>query len=159
MADETQATAKPNLTTRVVLPFADGEYPFQLKGKEIEELQKLCGDPEHGRLGMGIGEIGARVFTGRYGVREIRETIRIGLVGGGMSPPEARRLIAFYVDGRPIAEPAGESPYDVARLILEANFFGVPEGTAPADVASTMAATREAEARAAAEAIAAAAEA
>ncbi len=37
-------------------------------------------------------------------VQDVRETIRLGLIGGGKTPPQALALVARYVDRRPLLE-------------------------------------------------------
>ena len=85
-----------NLAAEVTLEWADDAYLFALKAKQIEELEHICGE--------GIGRICARVF-GRvdYSYKHLRETIRLGLIGGGTDAVTAKRLVEAYVDGAPIS--------------------------------------------------------
>lgn len=135
-----------NLAAEVTLEWADGEYLFALKAKQIEELEHI--------LGEGIGRICARVF-GRvdYTYKHLRETIRLGLIGGGqVDAITAKRLTEAYVDGAPISpfrrdkdgKPTGDidpmSTLLVASAILQAVHFGwetlpeVKSGEAPGPV-------------------------
>jgi hypothetical protein len=50
----------------------------------------------------------------------VRETLRLGLIGGGMSPPEAARLVKLHI------EPYGDN-IKAAMCILEAVIQGVPD--------------------------------
>ena len=113
----------------VTLEWADGEYPFALKGKQIEELQAIC---KHG-----FGAIYGRVMRGEWYYADLFHTVRLGLIGGGMGAVEANRMCMAYVDGVPLA--AGpNSPLIVAQAILGASVMGVasregkpkPEATA-----------------------------
>lgn len=104
----------------IELNFADGEYLFALPLPQIEELQR--------KTETGIGQLHARVIEGavkgdngiallpnfaKFYVKDLVETIRLGLIGGGqgivngeevkVSPHEANRLVEAYVvtrDGR-----------------------------------------------------------
>lgn len=123
-----------SLSAEVVLDWADGSYTFALKAKQIEELEHLTG--------VGIGRLSARV-SGEvdFYYRDVRETIRLGLVGGGTPATEATRLVNAYVDGQPLqpldkdGKPHPDGPLLMARAILGAVRFGferLPEGEAPA---------------------------
>lgn len=118
-----------NLAAEVTLEWADSEYLFSLKAKQIEELEHICDE--------GIGRICARVF-GRvdYTYRHLRETIRLGLIGGGLNAVSAERLCKTYVDGAPISpfkrdkddKPTSDidpmSTLLVASAVLQAVHFG-----------------------------------
>lgn len=107
-----------NLAAEVVLEWADGEYLFALKAKQIEELEHLCDE--------GIGRIAARVFSRvDYRYKHLRETIRLGLIGGGTPPIDANRLVTTYVDGQPIDPTADKSStLKTASAVLQAMHFG-----------------------------------
>lgn len=127
-----------NLAAEVTLEWADGVFLFALKAKQIEELEHICGE--------GIGRICMRVF-GRvdYSYKHLRETIRLGLIGGGTDAISAKRLVETYVDGAPISpfkvdakgaklkDAAGNlvtdpmSTLSVAGAILNAVHFGWSE--------------------------------
>lgn len=109
-------------TNQVELEFADGTFLFALKLPQLDELQE--------KAGAGIGAIFGRLLRGRYElkdgtpfgnpeeaiwhVRDITETIRLGLIGGGkglvdekeveVSPPLAKQLVDRYVVSRPLKE-------------------------------------------------------
>lgn len=110
-----------NLKAEVALEWGDGEYQFSLKAAQIEELEHVCGE--------GIGRICARVFTKvDYSYKMIRATVRLGLIGGGMSAVDAERLCKAYVDGVPIdATNDPSSPLKTAFAILKAVHFGWEE--------------------------------
>jgi Phage tail tube protein, GTA-gp10 len=78
------------------LLWADGEYHFRLRIKELRELQDKCD--------AGPAEIMMRLATHRWRVDDILQAIRLGLIGGGMSPTEALVLVSRYVEQRPLAE-------------------------------------------------------
>ncbi len=89
---------QPNIAAEVELAWADGTYLFALKLKQIEELQRLCG--------AGLGEIAQRLLVQRrWYAGDVVETIRLGLIGGGLPAVRARELVDTYVDGHPLADP------------------------------------------------------
>ena len=69
---------------------------------------------------------------------DLRETIRLGLIGGGMDPLDALVLVKRYVDDRPLME--NVLP---AWRILSAALMG-PEDDAPGKEAAPAAATESA---------------
>lgn len=107
-----------NLAAEVTLEWGDGEKLFALKAAQIEELEKICDE--------GIGRICARVFSRvDFSYKHVRDTIRLGLIGGGSSAVEANRLVRAYVDGVPLdAQTDPSSPVKTATAILKAVYFG-----------------------------------
>jgi hypothetical protein len=105
-------------SAKVTLDWADGEYSFRLGIKEIEELQE--------KTGCGPFFLLNRLVDGSWKVQDIRETIRLGLIGGGMEPVKALPLVRNYVDGRPLLESV-----KFAQLILSAALAGAPDGERP----------------------------
>lgn len=107
----------------VHIPWGDGDYTFALRGKQIEELQLVCGSPDNP---AGIGLIAQRLMSGNFQRKDVTETIRLGLIGGGTTPTRARQLVEAYVDGQPLANPEEPySPFFLARRIVEAAYFGI----------------------------------
>lgn len=80
----------------VTLPFADGPKHFRLAWGELTKLQEECK--------AGPFEIYNRLLTGRWMMGEISNTIRWGLIGGGMVPADALTFITNYVESRPPLE-------------------------------------------------------
>ena len=109
-----------NTAAEITLEWGDGEYLFSLKMKQLEELERVCDAP--------FGAIMSRLMSGEFKVSDVFHTIRLGLIGGGMSPVEAKRKVDMYVDGQPFAK-AGDpsSPYATALVILSAAFYGLDE--------------------------------
>lgn len=70
--------------------FVDGEHLFKLPLRQIAELEEKCGGYDHGGA---IGAIFQRVFSGQYRVNDLIETIRLGLIGGGMSQLDAKTMV------------------------------------------------------------------
>jgi hypothetical protein len=72
----------------VFLDFAGSSRHFRLRIGEAEELEQRCNAP--------IGAIMIRVASGQFAVADIWQTIRLGLVGGGLDEPRANALCKRY---------------------------------------------------------------
>ena len=68
---------------------ADGTYTFRLSIGGLEELQE--------KTGVGPLVTLRRLTSGEWMLRDLTETIRIALVGGGMKPLDALKLVRRYV--------------------------------------------------------------
>src|SRR5262245_43932089 len=98
----------------VELTWGDGEHKFNIaKLKCILELEEKCE--------VGVAEIYQRISTGKWRFNDIRETLRLGLIGAGMRPDQALRLINRYCDDRPWTE-----SLLTAQAVLIAAMVGVP---------------------------------
>lgn len=111
-----QATSRAEVT----LEWADGEYLFALKGKQIEELQVCCK--------AGFGAVYRRTMEGNWFFSDIYHTIRLALIGGGLGAIEAKRMCDNYVDGVVLAS-GPNSPLIVAQSILGASVMGLKPKT------------------------------
>jgi len=80
----------------VTMMWADDTYTFRLAFGQIVELEEKRGAP--------IAEIADRLATRRWYAADITETIRLGLIGGGVKPEAALRLVERYVKARPLME-------------------------------------------------------
>ena len=101
-------------TGTLTMTWGDGEHTFRLPIDQLEE---------HGeKLGRGPLSVLRRLDSGDWEPREIFETIRLGLIGGGMPPAEALTLARRYCLDRPLAE-----SLPVATAVLGAALFGVAE--------------------------------
>ncbi|WP_270374982.1 gene transfer agent family protein [Marinicauda sp. Alg238-R41] len=122
-----------NTSAEIALQFGNsGEdgYFFALKARQIEELQRKCGP---------LGEIATRLLgssfmSWQFRFEDVAETIRLGLIGGGMAPTEARQVVDTYVDVSRL-DPPGDpsSPLAVAKSVIAAVMFGMEEITDPGD--------------------------
>lgn len=101
-------------SAEVDLTWADGEYRFRLPIGQLRELQD--------KTGAGPFAIYKRLADGTWFVDDIRESIRLGLIGGGMQAEKALLLVKRYVDDRPL----GVNVL-TAQSILLAAVIGVPE--------------------------------
>jgi hypothetical protein len=80
----------------VTFTWADGEHRFRLAIAQLRELQEKCD--------AGPAFILGRLQSGRWLIDDIRETLRLGLIGGGAKPADAVKLVQRYVDERPLLE-------------------------------------------------------
>ena len=97
------------------LVWGSGRKTFRLDLGAIEELQT--------KTDCGPAELFLRLRTGAWRVNEPREIIRLGLIGGGMSPIDAFREVERYCFA---ARPLNEA-LPVAELILAAALAGVAD--------------------------------
>lgn len=126
------------------LTWGDGEHRFRLAIGQLSELQQAINKP---RIAMGAPLIGPfellrLLETGNVWPNELREIIRLALIGGGMAPLEALTMVKRYVEDRPLFE--NVLP---AYQILEQALVGDPgdpvgkkakvETTEPADPSSS----------------------
>jgi hypothetical protein len=101
-------------TSRTILfaDFAGQQRRFCLPLGKIADLERLCES--------GIGGIMVRLGTHQFKARDIWETVRLGLEGGGMSGPEATATCMPY-HAEPLIWYA-----ELAAQILAAAVNGVP---------------------------------
>src|SRR5262245_52043331 len=81
----------------VKLTWGDGEHTFNVaKLRCVLELEEKCE--------AGFAEIYTRLSQQRWKFNDVRETLRLGLIGAGTPPDEALKLVNRYCDERPFAE-------------------------------------------------------
>ncbi len=98
----------------IELTWADGQHKFNVaKLRCVLELEDKCG--------VGVAEVFNRIREGKWKFNDIRETLRLGLIGGGMVPERALALVQRYVDERPFSESVLP-----AQAVLIAALVGVP---------------------------------
>lgn len=105
-----------NRSAKVELTWADGDHTFRLAIGELRELQEKCN--------AGPLVILNRIMAGSWLVDDVRETLRIGLIGGGKSADQARKLVERYVDPGPIME---NGNVRTAQAVLMAAIVGAGE--------------------------------
>ncbi len=78
--------------------FGDSEYALTLSPILIPELER--------KTGKGIGLLFRHVAHREYCFVDVKETIRLALIGGGISPETADALVTAYVatEGNPFIE-------------------------------------------------------
>jgi Phage tail tube protein, GTA-gp10 len=113
----------------IIIDFAAGSHKFRLGLVELEKLQDAmdCGPAHAIQL----------LSSGQWRTQHIRETIRWGLIGGGMSATDAAKLLKAYVDEMPWLE-----NLMTAQAILMAALVGskdepVGDQESPKDQAAT----------------------
>ena len=103
----------------IALNFADGEHVFRLTIGGIRELQD--------KTDKGPQKLYNDIEGGLWRVDDVREVLRISLIGGGMKPLPALNLIERYVDAGNWIENS-----ELARVILIASLVGtLDEEVAP----------------------------
>jgi len=98
----------------ITADFADGPHVFRLAWGELAKLQD--------ERDCGPYELMNRLIGGSWRVQDISSVIRLGLVGGGMEPVPAIKLVREYVEARPPME-----SHDLALRIIGAALVGAPE--------------------------------
>lgn len=93
--------------------WGDGEHTFRLRIGELRELED--------KRNAGAFEIYQRLASGAWRVDDITETLRLGLIGGGMATHLALGYVAKYVRPTTFLENVV-----VARMVLMAALFGDP---------------------------------
>lgn len=105
-------------SARITAPFGDGIYPLRLDIAGLEELQE--------KVNAGPEQIYDDIASGQWRVAHLRETIRIGLVRGGMEPMRALALISRYA-----AEGYLADLKPLALNIIAAALVGAPDEDKP----------------------------
>jgi len=95
--------------------WGDGVYSFRIGWGQWKELDEL--------LQIGPVPLLKRFLYNEWRVADVREVIRVALIGGGATPVQAIKLVKLYVEDRPISENVG-----LASRILSGAMF-VPEGS------------------------------
>jgi hypothetical protein len=89
--------------------FGDQKYTFALTDDMVLELERLTN--------TGIGALYLRAVNMGFTLTDLTEIIRLGLIGGGASPENAKNLTTTYGTNRPISE-----TYPLAMDILDARW-------------------------------------
>lgn len=100
--------------SEVTLDWGDGTYAFALKWGQLIELQEKCD--------AGPAYILSQLIDGTWRVEQIANILRLGLIGGGMEPVAALKLVRTYVHDRP---PLENLP--PAQAVLAAAVMGAPD--------------------------------
>lgn len=107
--------AGENRNGAVDMDFGDGPHRFRLAMGELEELQE--------KTGAGPFVLVQRLLNGDWKIADVREPLRLGLIGGGMTPEDALKLVRRYVDQRD----AWMHYAGVAKMVVLAAIAGAPE--------------------------------
>lgn len=99
---------------KVRLAWLGGEHDFNIaQYKTLLQLEAKCD--------AGVRAIMLRIETDTWKVDDLREVIRLGLIGAGTPPDQAQQLIKTYVDDCPL-----QHSKQVAYQIIAAAMIGVP---------------------------------
>lgn len=96
------------------LPFAGEHRHFRLDWASLMKLQEAVGAGPFLTLN--------KLLNGSWRVDDIAETIRCGLIGGGLAPNDAMTLVDQYVKTRPPLE-----NLTIAQRVLGAGLAGAGE--------------------------------
>lgn len=103
--------------------FGEGDFDFALTIGAAEDLEQLRADEMrkagHGPGAGSIMAVQARLATGQFLLNDIRQTLRLALVGAGMETEEAYRLVTRNLKPGAILKAAG-----VAGDIIDAFLIG-----------------------------------
>ncbi len=91
--------------------FGDADYQFRITPSLVLELERATD--------AGIGALCRRLFRGDFRLADVAETIRLGLIGGGTPPQDAKRLTDTYLPVTPLTD-----QYSLAVTVLELLWFG-----------------------------------
>ena len=105
----------------VMLIWAGEERKFRLAIGQLRELQESI-NKNRGAHPIGPWSLFQQVGRGDAWPDELREIIRLGLLGGGMKSELVPGLIKRYVDERPLLESV-----PIAQAILGSALVGVPD--------------------------------
>lgn len=101
-------------SARIDQPWADGRHVFRLGIDQLAELQEKCD--------AGPPFVLARLMQNAWRVEDVRETLRLGLIGGGLASRDAMKLIERYVDAQKEVQLAENAL--IAQAVLGAAIFG-----------------------------------
>ncbi|WP_280170749.1 gene transfer agent family protein [Agrobacterium pusense] len=104
--------------------FADGTYKFALTWDLASEWEKTTDRSMYATLLHAVR-------TGIVNLHDAREILRLGLIGGGMAPTDALRLVRTYVENRPAAE-----NFPLVVRVMDAAFHGKGVAEAEAEPAA-----------------------
>lgn len=96
-----------------------------MKRPEPENYKKESDDPDF-IADFNIYSI-LRSFGGDWRVDDVREPIRLGLIGAGMTPTDAFVLVSRYVDTRPLTENFGLAAAIILKSLSSDDTLGKPK--------------------------------
>jgi tail tube GTA-gp10-like protein len=99
----------------IVLPFAASDFTFRLAIGQWQKLEEA--------VDCGPVILIDRLYNGQWKVNDIRETLRWGLIGGGMKPAKAAEMVRDFIeDGNPLLP-----NLLIAQRVAQAGWVGAPE--------------------------------
>jgi len=106
-------------TGRISAEFAGEERDFRLAWGELMELQE--------KRDAGPSMVLARLSLNQWQLQDVTETIKLGLVGGGMDTAAAAKLVRQHVEQRPFELGGVDGLVVLAVKILAAALHGAPD--------------------------------
>ena len=106
-------------TAKVTAELGGEPYDFCLRWGELMELQEKCD--------AGPGMVLMRLVANQWRMDDIPAVIRLGLIGAGMEPASASRLVRANVEQRPQDIGGEEGLGILAVKILSAALHGAPD--------------------------------
>lgn len=104
--------------------FGDRDHAFCLTDPMLAELERITG--------LGVGALYFQFVNGAYPANLLTEVIRLGLIGGGTDPEDAKRLCDAYATNRPLAE-----TFPLAFDIMQARWLGAGAEDEETEAAAT----------------------
>lgn len=114
---------------KITTAWADGDYTFRMGWGELVELQE--------KTDAGPYVVLRRLYDGTWKMQDIVNVIRLGLIGGGMVPVDALKLVRTYVEARPPLENITAATAVLAAGLMGADDEPLGEGEAPSPEAET----------------------
>lgn len=99
---------------KITLTWGDDDYVFRLGWGELAELQE--------KTDAGPYVVLQRLHGGQWRVEDITNVLRLGLIGGGLKPVDALKLVRTYVEARP---PMENVPFAIG--VLSVALMGAPD--------------------------------
>jgi Phage tail tube protein, GTA-gp10 len=106
-------------TAKVTAELGGEQYDFCIRIGELTELQE--------KLDVGPGMVLMRLIANQWRVEDIPTVIRLGLVGGGLEPAAASRLVRIHVEQRTFDWGGEDGLGILAVKILAAALNGAPD--------------------------------
>lgn len=125
----------------ITLDWGDGQYRFRLAFGQWAELQEAVNRPRvaMGAPMIGPGELLQAMARGNCWPHEVREVLRLGLIGGGMKSDRALVLVKRYVEQAPWARNNALAGNVLARSMIGPPDDDVGKETPPADAETSAA--------------------
>lgn len=86
----------------IELNWAGGEHSFALRIGELQALQDITGEGPGASLQRLYMSMQTSAMMGGWKIADVIDTVRLGLIGGGMERVEAVKLVQVAVDRRGI---------------------------------------------------------
>lgn len=81
------------MNPEIKLDWADGEYNFALRWKDLQRLEDDAG--------CGAMALLQRLRGGEWTIKDVSDVMRNALIGGGLEDGKALKLVRNYVEGLP----------------------------------------------------------